>query len=180
MMEFDVVVIGAGPGGYVCAIKLSQLGFRVALVEKYNALGGTCLNVGCIPSKAYLDSSEKYFSATHSTQHGITIENISLRWDIMQDRVKKVVKQTCDGIQFLMNKNKITILHGVASFIDTHTIFIQQLGQTVKAKYFVIATGSKPANLQNIKIDKKRIISSTEALKLPKIPKSMLVIGALS
>jgi len=178
MIEFDAVVIGAGPGGYVCAIKLSQLGFKVALVEKYNTLGGTCLNVGCIPSKAYLDSSEKYFHATHSAQHGIDAEKVKIDWDVLQGRVQKVVKQTCDGIQFLMNKNKITVLQGTASFVDAHTISIANQENKVKAKFFIIATGSKPANLPNIKIDKKRILSSTEALKLSHIPKSLLVIGA--
>lgn len=177
--EFDVVVIGAGPGGYVCAIKLAQLGFRTALIEKYATLGGTCLNVGCIPSKAYLDSSERYFSALHSSNHGIEVSNITLNWNTMKERVAKVVKQTCDGINFLMNKNKITVIQGVASFIDTHTVaVIADKSTTIKAKNFVIATGSKPAQLPNVVIDKKRIISSTEALKLPEIPKSLLVIGA--
>lgn len=179
MKEFDVIIIGGGPGGYVCAIKLSQLGFNVALIEKYKALGGTCLNVGCIPSKAYLDSSERFFNAKHSESHGISVGDVKLDWQVMKDRVAKVVKQTGDGINFLMGKNKITVFNGVASFIDTHSVVINSDPATkISAKNFVIATGSKPANLPNIKIDKKRIISSTEALKLPTVPQTLLVIGA--
>ncbi len=178
MQEFDVVVIGAGPGGYVCAIKLAQLGFNTALVEKYSTLGGTCLNVGCIPSKAYLDSSERYFNAKHGIQHGIEVSDIKLNWPKMQERVQKVVKQTCDGISFLMNKNKISVIHGTASFIDPFTItLLNDQDKKIGAKYFVIATGSKPANLPKIAIDKKRILSSTEVLKLPTVPKSLMVIG---
>lgn len=179
MTEFDVVVIGGGPGGYVCAIKLSQLGFKTALIEKYPVLGGTCLNVGCIPSKAYLDSSERYFNAAHANSHGIEVTGLKLHWDVMKERVHKVVKQTGDGINFLMSKNKIQLFQGIATFIDAHTLSLStDPGLKISAKNFVIATGSKPAELPNIKIDKKRIISSTEALKLPKIPKSLLVIGA--
>ncbi len=179
MSEFDVVVIGAGPGGYVCAIKLSQLGYKTALVEKYPVLGGTCLNVGCIPSKAYLDSSERYFHALHGQAHGIEVTGLKLHWDVMKERVNKVVKQTGDGISYLMGKNIITVLTGVATFVDPNTISLSSdPSSKITAKNFVIATGSKPSDLPNIKIDKKRIISSTEALKLPSIPKSLLVIGA--
>jgi dihydrolipoamide dehydrogenase len=178
MFDFDVVVIGSGPGGYVCAIKLAQLGLKTAIVEKYSVLGGTCLNVGCIPSKAYLDSSERFFSAQHTASHGIEVTGLKLHWDTMQARVQKVVKQTGDGINFLMSKNKITVFQGVASFVDLNSIVLSTGNKKISAKNFVIATGSKPQDLPNIKIDKKRIISSTEALKLPSIPKSLLVIGA--
>lgn len=178
--NFDVVIIGSGPGGYVAAIKLSQLGFKVALVEKYSTLGGTCLNVGCIPSKAFLDSSERYSQIKHSSIHGIDVSNVSVKWDVLKDRVKKVVKQTSEGINYLMKKNAVTVINGHASFISPMEIQVESSSglQKLSAKNFIIATGSKPTDLPNIKFDKKRIISSTEALNLPEIPKRLLVIGA--
>lgn len=179
---FDVVVIGGGPGGYVCAIKLSQLGHKVALIEKYSTLGGTCLNVGCIPSKAFLDSSEKFFELKSLNSHGIDLPQVSLSWEKMKSRVQKVVSTTCEGINFLMKKNAITVINGKAGFINAKSIEVTTIdGQEKKiinSNNFVIATGSKPTNLPHIKIDKKRIISSTEALKLNEIPKRLLVIGA--
>ncbi|MAF77372.1 MAG: dihydrolipoyl dehydrogenase [Halobacteriovoraceae bacterium] len=177
--EYDVVVIGAGPGGYVCAIRCAQLGMKTALVEKYSTLGGTCLNVGCIPSKAWLDSSEKYYELVNKFEdHGIKSGKVSLDFPKMSERVQKVVSDTCNGVSFLMKKNKVDVFTGVGSFVDDHTLKISgDKEETIKAKNVVIATGSKPASLPGIEIDKKRVISSTEALKLPELPKSMIVIG---
>lgn len=182
--HFDVIVIGSGPGGYVCAIKCAQLGLKTLLVEKYATLGGTCLNVGCIPSKALLDSSERYFSIKHAgAEHGIHAEHLSIDWGKMQGRVSKVVQQTCEGIQFLMKKNKITVWQGVASFMDEKMIAVrdthsQELLKTASGNHIVIATGAKPAQLPHIKLDDQRILSSTKILKLSHIPKTLAVIGA--
>ena len=182
MTKFDVVVIGSGPGGYVCAIRCSQLGFKTALVEKYNSLGGTCLNVGCIPSKSLLDSSHHYYDAkNHFQTHGINFDgNLSIDFDQMISRKKSVVDQTTKGIDFLMKKNNINVLHGHGSFVDNETIRIEKDGDSdlVKFDKAVIATGSKPALLPFVNIDKKRIITSTEALDLKEIPKKLLIIGA--
>lgn len=177
--EYDVVVIGSGPGGYVCAIRAAQLGMKTAIIEKYDTLGGTCLNVGCIPSKAWLDSSEKYHELVHNFKdHGINTEKIELDFPKMRSRVEKVVSDTSGGITYLMNKNKIDVFNGVGSFVDAHTIkVIGKSEETLKAKNVVIATGSKPSSIPGINIDKKRVITSTEALKLPALPKSMVVIG---
>ncbi|MBF0350815.1 MAG: dihydrolipoyl dehydrogenase [SAR324 cluster bacterium] len=179
-VEYDVVVIGSGPGGYVCAIRCAQLGMKTALVERYATLGGTCLNVGCIPSKALLDSTEFFHQATKNfNTHGIEIDGIRPNIQKMFDRKDSVVSQTCDGIKFLMKKNKIEVLHGHASFLNANTIAVQQ-GDTrieLKTKKAVIATGSKPSSLPGIAIDKQRIITSTEALSLRTIPEKMLVIG---
>lgn len=181
-MQYDVTVIGSGPGGYVAAIRAAQLGFKTALIEKYNTLGGTCLNVGCIPSKALLDSSEHFYNAHHTfAQHGIDIKGLALNFKQMMQRKDEVVKVNCDGIKFLMDKNKITVYTGVGSFIDKNTINISKADGTseqITSKNVVIATGSKPATLPNVTIDKKRIITSTEALSLKTQPKSMIVIGA--
>lgn len=179
MEQFDIIVIGSGPGGYISAIRAAQLGFKVAIVEKYNALGGTCLNVGCIPSKALLDSSEHYFNATHTfEQHGIKIKGIQPDIKQMIARKRQVVKENADGVNYLMKKNKITVFHGVATFLSPQQIQIQSDTSTqLVAKYFIIATGSKPATIPNIQIDKKQIITSTEALELESIPKHLIVIG---
>jgi len=178
--EFDVVIIGSGPGGYVCAIRMAQLGFKTAIVEKYKTLGGTCLNVGCIPSKALLDSSEKFHEAQHSFDiHGIECEP---KLDIkkMMKRVQSVIDTTCGGIEYLMNKNKITVFHGLGSFIDKNTISVKGRKETIelKTKNTVIATGSKPVAFPGMELDKKRVITSTEALKLQEVPKHLIVIGA--
>ncbi len=181
MSKFDVVVIGSGPGGYVCAIRCAQLGFKTALVEKYNTLGGTCLNVGCIPSKALLDSSEHFYNAAHTFKdHGINLTNLKVDLDQMIKRKAEVVEQTCGGIDFLMKKNQIEVLRGVGSLKDKNTVVVTaESGE--KTEYatdkIVIATGSKPATLPFIKIDKERVITSTEALKLKEVPKHMIVIG---
>ena len=181
MKNYDLVVIGSGPGGYVCAIRASQLGIKTAIIEKYSSLGGTCLNVGCIPSKALLDSSHHYHDVMHNiSNHGINVEGaISLDFKKMIDRKNNVVSQTVKGIDFLMNKNNIDVYNGFASFVDDHLINIENnTNQRIKFDKCVIATGSKPATLPFINIDKERIITSTEALSLNEIPKSLTIIGA--
>ncbi|WP_172919072.1 dihydrolipoyl dehydrogenase [Capnocytophaga canis] len=181
MKKYDVVVIGSGPGGYVAAIRSAQLGFKTAIVEKYNTLGGTCLNVGCIPSKALLDSSHHYEDALkHFAAHGIEITGeVKISLEKMIDRKKAVVEQTCAGINFLMDKNKIDVFHGVGSFVSNTQLKITNENQVeeIEAKYIIIATGSKPSTLPFITVDKERIITSTEALKLKEIPKHLIVIG---
>lgn len=177
MDKFDVVIIGSGPGGYVCAIRCSQLGMKTAIIEKYNSLGGTCLNVGCIPSKSLLDSSHHFHDAVHNFEsHGINFEgNVIVNLEKMISRKQNVVDQTVKGIDFLMNKNKIKVYHGTGSFVDSCTIKIDNSSSGVTNITFnnaVIATGSKPTNLPFAKIDKKRIITSTEALNLKEIPKN--------
>ncbi len=179
---YDVTVIGSGPGGYVAAIRCAQLGMKTAIIERYASLGGTCLNVGCIPSKALLDSSEHYHAAQHKfEEHGIKVG--SLKFDLKQMIARKqgVVKKTTDGVAFLMRKNKIDVFEGHGSFIDSNTIQIAKLDgsekQEIKTNKTIIATGSKPASLPGIEIDKKKIISSTEALELTKLPKHIIVIG---
>lgn len=180
MEQFDVIVIGSGPGGYIAAIRASQLGFKTAIVEKYKTLGGTCTNVGCIPSKAWLDSSERYHELTHSFDvHGITASGVKLDVVKMGDRVAKVVADNTSGLNFLMKKNKITVFQGLGSFKDKNTISVKGETETkeIQGKNIIIATGSKPSSLPNVKIDKERIITSTEALKLKEVPKHMIVIG---
>ena len=183
MSTYDVTVIGSGPGGYVAAIRCAQLGMKTAIIERYNSLGGTCLNVGCIPSKALLDSSEHYHKAQHDfPDHGIQLQNLKPDIKQMMKRKNDVVKQTCDGVQFLMGKNKIDVYTGHGSFLDKNTIEIKPIdgkgkAQKISTKKTIIATGSKPASLPGIEIDKKRIISSTEALELSEIPKTLVVIG---
>ena len=178
---YDVIVIGSGPGGYVAAIRCAQLGMKTALVEKYNTLGGTCLNVGCIPSKALLDSSEHFHNAQHSfDKHGIDLKDLKVNLDQMMKRKNEVISQTCDGVKFLMDKNKIDVLHGLGSFIDKNTIKVTSSDDKTtehKGKNFIIATGSKPNFFAGMEPDKKRIITSTEALNLKEIPKKMIVIG---
>ena len=180
MESFDVAIIGSGPGGYVAAIRCAQLGMKTALIEKYNTLGGTCLNVGCIPSKSLLDSSHHYEDAIKNFgEHGIEIDGaIKVNFKQMIDRKAAVVEQTTKGIDFLMDKNKITVLHGVGSFVDaTHIKIDGEANQTIEAKHSIIATGSKPGNLPFITLDKERVITSTEALSLKEIPKHLVVIG---
>ncbi len=182
MSSFDVVVIGSGPGGYVAAIRAAQLGFNTAIIEKYSTLGGTCLNVGCIPSKALLDSSHHYYDAvSHFKEHGIEITG-EVKFSIEQMIARKgtVVDQNVSGIKYLMDKNKITVFQGVGSFEDATHINVTKAdgsSETLEAKYTIIATGSKPSTLPFIKIDKERIITSTEALNLKEVPKHLIVIG---
>ena len=180
MSQFDVVIIGSGPGGYVCAIRCSQLGLKTALVEKYKTLGGTCLNVGCIPSKSLLDSSHHYEEAIHNfNHHGIEIgDKVKINFKQMIKRKSDVVEQTTKGIDFLMQKNKISLFEGLGSFIDKNTVKVEgKEKKEIKTKNIIIATGSKPGSLPFIQIDKERIITSTEALSLNEIPKNLLVIG---
>ncbi len=181
MNTYDVTVIGSGPGGYVAAIRCAQLGLKTAIIEKYNTLGGTCLNVGCIPSKALLDSSHHFHDATnHFEKHGIKTGKLSVDFKQMITRKDEVVSQTCDGITFLMKKNKIDIYTGIGSFKDATHINIAKADdsvETIESKHTIIATGSKPSTLPFIKLDKKRVITSTEALSLKEIPKHLLVIG---
>lgn len=182
MTQYDVAIIGSGPGGYVAAIRCAQLGMKTAIIEKYSTLGGTCLNVGCIPSKALLDSSHHYEDAVkHFEAHGIEIPGeVKVNLEKMIGRKQTVVDQTCDGVKFLMDKNKIEIYEGLGSFKDATHINIKKTDgktETIEAKHIIIATGSKPSTLPFIKLDKERIITSTEALKLKEIPKHMIVIG---
>ncbi|MCB0396356.1 MAG: dihydrolipoyl dehydrogenase [Flavobacteriales bacterium] len=181
MTEYDITVIGSGPGGYVAAIRCAQLGMKTALVEKYATLGGTCLNVGCIPSKALLDSSEHYHNAEkHFKTHGIMMSGLKTDFKQMVSRKNDVVKQSTDGINYLMKKNKIDVLQGIGSFEDANTIAIKDDKgkiQKIKTKKTIIATGSKPSSLPGIGIDKKRIITSTEALSLDNVPETLVLIG---
>lgn len=181
MSKYDVAIIGSGPGGYVAAIRCAQLGMKTAIIEKYDVLGGTCLNVGCIPSKALLDSSHHYEEAMkHFADHGIEIPGeIKINFKKMIERKASVVDQTTKGIAFLMDKNKIDVFTGVGAFKDATNIEITngKKKETIEAKNIIIATGSKPATLPFIKLDKDRVITSTEALSLKEIPKHLVVIG---
>ena len=181
MSQFDVTVIGSGPGGYVAAIRCAQLGFKTAIIEKYPTMGGTCLNVGCIPSKALLDSSEHFENAKHTfANHGIIINEPTADIARMVARKNEVVDQTTKGINFLMDKNKITVFEGVGSFESATQIKVTKndgSSETIESKYTIIATGSKPSSLPFISLDKERIITSTEALNLKEIPKHLIVIG---
>jgi dihydrolipoamide dehydrogenase len=182
MNQYDVAIIGSGPGGYVAAIRCSQLGMKTAIIEKYATLGGTCLNVGCIPSKALLDSSHHYEDAVkHFKEHGIDIPGeIKVNLEQMIARKQGVVDQTCAGVNFLMDKNKIDVYEGLGSFEDAHHINIKKNDgavERIEAKNIIIATGSKPGTLPFISIDKERVITSTEALKLKEIPKHLIIIG---
>lgn len=183
LMKYDVTIIGSGPGGYVAAIRCGQLGLKTAIIERYSTLGGTCLNVGCIPSKALLDSSEHYHNATHTfTTHGIDIKGaIDVNMPQMIKRKQDVVDQTCKGIEFLMKKNKVTVYNGHGSFITANKIAITKADGTVEeieTDKTIIATGSKPIMPANFNYDKKRVITSTEALNITEVPKSMVIIGA--
>ena len=180
MSVYDVAVIGSGPGGYVAAIRCAQLGLKTALIEKYSTLGGTCLNVGCIPSKSLLDSSHHFEDAQkHFSEHGIEIQGeIKINFKQMIDRKAAVVEQTTKGIDYLMQKNNIDTFEGLGSFVDaTHIKIDGKASQTIEAKNSIIATGSKPGSLPFITLDKERVITSTEALKLKEIPKHLVVIG---
>ncbi|MEM0542935.1 dihydrolipoyl dehydrogenase [Flavobacterium sp. j3] len=181
MSSFDVVIIGSGPGGYVAAIRCAQLGFKTAIIEKYSTLGGTCLNVGCIPSKALLASSHHYEELQHFADHGIEVsDEVKVNLEKMIARKQAVVDQTSGGVKFLMDKNKVTVFEGLGSFVDaTHVAIVKADGtsETIEGKNIIIATGSKPSTLPFIKLDKERIITSTEALKLPEVPKHLVIIG---
>ncbi|SFU46230.1 dihydrolipoamide dehydrogenase [Pustulibacterium marinum] len=182
MNQYDVAVIGSGPGGYVAAIRCAQLGMKTAIIEKYSTLGGTCLNVGCIPSKALLDSTHHFHDAVkHFEEHGIEISGeVKANLEKMIARKQGVVDQTTKGIEFLMGKNNIDVYQGVGSFVDaTHIQIAKADGETdkIEAKHTIIATGSKPSSLPFIDIDKERVITSTEALKLKEVPNHLVIIG---
>ena len=180
-MKYDVVIIGSGPGGYVAAIRCSQLGMKTAIIEKYNTLGGTCLNVGCIPSKALLDSSEHFHNAEHKFgEHGIQLKSLKADLKQMIARKDSVVSQTCDGVAYLMKKNKIDVLTGHGSFISANKIEIAGNDGKSEVEFdkAIIATGSKPITPESFNYDKKRVITSTEALNITSIPKKMVIIGA--
>lgn len=181
-MQYDVIVIGSGPGGYVAAIRCAQLGLKTAIIEKYKTLGGTCLNVGCIPSKALLDSSEHFHNAAHTfAEHGIKLADLQVDLPQMIKRKQGVVDANVQGVAFLMKKNKIDVHQGVGSFVDAHTVKVTPTEgeeKTITGKNIIIATGSKPSSFPSMPIDKKRIITSTEALTLQEVPKHLIVIGA--
>ena len=175
---FDVVVVGGGPGGYVCAIRAAQLGFKVACVEKRSALGGTCLNVGCIPSKALLAASEKYEEAKHGlAKFGIKVGDVALDLPGMLAHKDKVVKENTGGIEFLFKKNKIAWLRGAGRITGPNTVEVEGVGTVTANKAIVIATGSEVTPLPGIEIDEQKIVSSTGALELPEVPKRLVVIG---
>ncbi len=175
--DYDVLVIGAGPGGYVAAIRAAQLGLRTACAESRDTLGGTCLNVGCIPSKALLHASEIYEEAKggHLTKFGIDFQGVSLNLDQMHAEKAKAVKELTGGVEFLFKKNKVTWLKGKAAFQDAHTVDVA--GQKVTAKNIVIATGSSVMPLPGVEVDQTTVVDSTGALALPKVPEHMVVIG---
>lgn len=179
MEKFDVIVIGSGPGGYVAAIRCAQLGLSTAIVEKYDTLGGTCLNVGCIPSKALLDSSEHFKTALHDfDKHGIDINIPKVNLPKMMARKQEVINQTCDGVKYLMDKNKIKVFHGIGSFEDKNTVSVDGgEKETIHGEKVIIATGSKPNYFPGMVPDKNRIITSTEALSLNEVPKHLIIIG---
>ncbi|MCO6476062.1 MAG: dihydrolipoyl dehydrogenase [Phaeodactylibacter sp.] len=180
-MKYDLTVIGSGPGGYVAAIRAAQLGMKTAIIERYNTLGGTCLNVGCIPSKALLDSSEHYHNAKEKFEtHGIELSNLKVNMPQMIKRKNEVVEQTVNGLNFLMKKNKIDVFHGHGAFVNAHKISVaKEDGSTeeVETDKVIIATGSKPIVPDNFNYDKERVITSTEALNIEEVPKSMVIVG---
>ena len=177
MTNYDVIVIGSGPGGYVSAIRCAQLGLKTAIVEGRDTLGGTCLNVGCIPSKALLHASHSYHEATHNfDKMGLIINNPKINFDKMQNYKNDVISQNTKGIEFLLKKNKIDWLKGWAKIVNKNQVTVGE--NTHDTKNIIIASGSEPSTIPNVEIDENRIVSSTGALSLSKIPKSMIVIGA--
>ncbi|MFW8635778.1 dihydrolipoyl dehydrogenase [Cribrihabitans pelagius] len=177
MASYDVIVIGAGPGGYVCAIRCAQLGLKTAIVEGRETLGGTCLNVGCIPSKALLHSTHLLHEAEHNfAKMGLKGKSPSVDWDQMKAYKDEVIGQNTGGVEFLMKKNKIDWIKGWAEIPEAGKVKVGD--DTHEAKNIVIASGSVPASIPGVEIDEKQVVSSTGALELPKIPKKMVVIGA--
>ena len=173
---FDVIVIGSGPGGYVCAIRAAQLGMKVACVEKRATLGGTCLNIGCIPSKALLQSSENFYAATHAlADHGVIVEGVKFDLARMQARKDEVVTANVRGVEFLFKKNKVTWLHGSGRIAGPGQVDVD--GTIYETKHIVIATGSESVPLPGVEVDEKTIVSSTGALELDSVPKHLVVIG---
>jgi dihydrolipoamide dehydrogenase len=180
--QYDLVVIGGGPGGYVCAIRAAQLGMKVACVEKRGSLGGTCLNVGCIPSKALLQSSEKYAEALHDlAAHGVKLAGVELDLKTMMARKDKVVLDLTKGIEFLFKKNKVDYKIGTGALVEPGKVKVSLNAGgegTLAAKNIVIATGSDHVDLPTVAVDEKRIVSSTGALSLAAVPKHLVVVGA--
>ena len=178
--KFQVVVIGGGPGGYVCAIRLAQLGFKTACIESRGSLGGTCLNVGCIPSKALLDSSEHYHNATNFSKMGIDVGEVKLNLEKMMKNKDKAVTVLTKGVEFLFKKNKVTYFKGTGSFKSANKISIlddQKKETIIETEKTVISTGSAPVELPGMEFDEKIILSSTGALTLQSVPKKMVVVG---
>ncbi|MCB1177744.1 MAG: dihydrolipoyl dehydrogenase [Leptospiraceae bacterium] len=182
MKEFDVTVIGSGPGGYVAAIRAAQLGLKTAIIEKRSTLGGTCLNVGCIPSKALLDSSEQYHMALHKlADHGVNAKDVKLDLKKLLARKDQVVKEVCDGVDWLMNKNKIEILRGTGKLESKTEISVTSEDgkvEKISSKNTILATGSAPIEIPGFELDGKQIVSSDHAINLPKVPKHLIIIGA--
>ncbi len=178
--KFDAVIIGGGPGGYVCAIRLSQLGFKTACVESRDTLGGTCLNIGCIPSKSLLNLSENYHKAKNFEKIGIEIGNLKLNLEKMMKNKDKAVTILTKGIEFLFKKNKVSYFKGTGSFKNKNQIIVTDKDKNetiIETKYTIISTGSEPSSIPGIQFDEKTIISSTGALKIPKVPKKMIIVG---
>ena len=178
--KFDAVIIGGGPGGYVCAIRLSQLGFKTACVESRDTLGGTCLNIGCIPSKSLLNLSENYHKAKNFEKIGIEIGNLKLNLEKMMKNKDKAVTILTKGIEFLFKKNKVSYFKGTGSFKNKNQIIVTDKDKKetiIETKYTIISTGSEPSSIPGIQFDEKTIISSTGALKIPKVPKKMIIVG---
>lgn len=180
-MKYDVTVIGSGPGGYVAAIRAAQLGLKTAIIERYPTLGGTCLNVGCIPSKALLDSSEHFHAAKEKfDDHGINLKDLKVNMPQMIKRKNEVVEQTVNGLNFLMKKNKIDVHQGHGTFVDKHTIKITKddgSEEEITTDKVIIATGSKPIMPESFPYDKEKVITSTEALNIKEVPKKMVIVG---
>ncbi|MGI4948463.1 MAG: FAD-dependent oxidoreductase, partial [Janthinobacterium lividum] len=178
--SFDLIVIGAGPGGYVCAIRAAQLGLKVACVEKRATLGGTCLNIGCIPSKALLQSSENFHEVLHGfKEHGIDVDGVKLDLAQMQKRKASVVEANVKGVEFLFRKNKVTWLKGEALLVSSgeEGVRVRVAGEEYLAKDVVVATGSESIQLSGVPVDEKRIVTSTGALELDAVPGHLVVIG---
>src|ERR1700726_4274872 len=174
--SFDVIVIGSGPGGYVCAIRAAQLGLKTACVEKRASLGGTCLNIGCIPSKALLQSSEEFEKTGHALKdHGVLVDGVKLDLARMQARKTEVVTANTKGVEFLFRKNKITWLKGTGRITAPGTVDVD--GTSYTAKNIVIATGSESVPLPGVEVDERNIVTSTGALELDKVPGHFVVIG---
>ena len=177
--KFDVTVIGGGPGGYVCAIRLSQLGLKTACIESRGSLGGTCLNIGCIPSKSLLNLSEKFHSAKNFEKIGIETGEIKLNLDKMMKNKDKAVTVLTKGVEFLFKKNKVTYFKGKGSFENENSIKIEGSEGTkiIQTDKTIISTGSEPVSLPGVDFDEERILSSTGALSIPKLPNKMIVVG---
>ena len=178
--KFQVTVIGGGPGGYVCAIRLAQLGFKTACIESRETLGGTCLNIGCIPSKSLLNLSEKFYNAKNFSKFGIETSELKLNLEKMMKNKDKAVTVLTKGVEFLFKKNKVSYFKGIGSLNNKNQISIQNKSETklIESERIIISTGSEPASLPNVKFDEEKILSSTGALSIPTVPKKMVIVGA--